>query len=106
MVEAGLFTWPKFVTGLRSQLTNYDPEKDVAGKPKIPQDIVCTYCIAAYSVQSWFHIDPASVAKPQAKTSPEVVEQILGRENRPSQRDLAYARPHISSDYPNSGKRL
>jgi hypothetical protein len=100
MIEAGLFAWPKFVTGMRSQLTNYDPEKDVSGKPKIPQDLVCTYCISAYSVQSWFHIDPASVARPTAKANPAFVEQILGRENRPTERDISFSRPHVFSDYP------
>jgi hypothetical protein len=92
MIEALLFTWPKFVTGMRSQLTNYDPEKDVAGKPKIPQDLVCGYCISAYSVQAWFHIDPSSVNKGKTEEDPSVLEQIIGRENRLPERDLTYAR--------------
>ena len=93
MLEAELFTWPKFVSGMRSQLTNYDPEKDVAGRPKIPQDIVCAYCISAYSVQAWFHIDPASVGKKEHETDFEVLEQIIGRENRPTERELSLSRP-------------
>jgi hypothetical protein len=95
MIEAGLFTWPKWVSGMRSQLTNYDPEKDVAGKPKITQDLVATYCMSAYAVQSWFHIDPASLEQNQAKENPEIMEQILGRENRQVERELSFARPGI-----------
>jgi hypothetical protein len=93
MIEAGLFTWPKFVSGMRSQLTNYDPEKDVAGKPKIPQDIVATFCMSAYAVQSWFHIDPASLVQGVAEADPHILEQIIGRETRLVERDYNYARP-------------
>lgn len=95
MLEAKLFTWPKFVVGMRSQLTNYDPEKDVAGKPKIAQDLVATYCMSATVVQTWFHIDPASLDKPSGAQNPEILEQILGRESRVSgeDRSVTYSRP-------------
>ena len=93
MLEARLVTWPKFVMGMRSQLTNYDPEKDVAGKPKIAQDLVATYCMSAYAVQAWFHVDPETLAQGAEKENPEILEQILGRENRLSERDFIYARP-------------
>lgn len=95
MIEAGLFSWPKFVTGLRSQLTNYDPEKDVANKPKIAQDIVATYCMSAFAVQTWFHVDPATLVAGEPKENPEILEQIVGREARIPERDLSYARPAL-----------
>jgi len=93
MIEARLFAWPSFVSGMRSQLTNYDPAKDVAGKPKISQDLVATYCMSAYAVQVWFHIDPETMAQGAEKENPQILEQVLGRETRPVVRDLVYARP-------------
>jgi hypothetical protein len=105
MIEAGLFTWPKFASGMRSQLTNYDPEKDVAGKPKIAQDLVATYCMSAFAVQSWFHVDPLSLAQGEATTDPEILEQIAGRETRLVERDLGYARPARGETVPVAGAR-
>jgi len=94
MIEAMLFTWPKFVTGMRSQLSNYDPEKDVGNKPKIAQDIVATFCMSAFAVQSWFHIDPAKALPARPKENFEVLETIVGRDDRlPREyRELAYSR--------------
>ncbi len=99
MLEAKLFSWPKFVVGMRSQLSNYDPEKDVSGKPKIAQDLVATYCMSATVVQSWFHIDPASLVTVKAKENPEILQQILGRENRYAgdDRSTVYGRPGSGS---------
>jgi len=71
MLEAGLFSWPKIITGMRSQLSNYDPEKDNTNGTKIPQDLVATYCMSSYAVQVWFHIDPSKVV---SKSKKEVVQ--------------------------------
>jgi hypothetical protein len=59
MLEAGLLAWPKNVIGIRSQLTNYDPDKDRVDQPKIAQDIVATLCMSAYAIRSYFQINPA-----------------------------------------------
>jgi hypothetical protein len=65
-IEANLMIWPKFITGMRSQLTNYDPEKDRIHNPKIAQDLVATYCMAAHSIRAWFAFDPEEYRKQQA----------------------------------------
>jgi hypothetical protein len=55
MIEAGLTYWPKFFVGLRSQLTNYDIEKDKSdATSKIAQDLVSTYCMSAYLIRDLF----------------------------------------------------
>jgi hypothetical protein len=59
LIEAEKLVWPKFLVGLRSQLSNYDPLKDRAGQPKIPQDLVSTICMVAYAIQVYFAYDPA-----------------------------------------------
>lgn len=54
LIESNLFSWPKTIVGFRSQLSNYDPEKD----KKIAQDIVATIGMAAHAIRTWFHVDP------------------------------------------------
>ena len=95
MIEAGLMIWPKFVTGMRSQLTNYDPEKDRAQKPKIAQDLVATYCMAAWQVRFQFSVD---LQNPTAETDaedPDIRNQIIGREARLPRDDREYASSRI-----------
>jgi hypothetical protein len=82
MIEAMLMTWPKFVTGMRSQLTNYEPEKDRVGSPKISQDIVATFCMAAWAIRAWFKVGPEDAIPKEARERPEFVDQILSRESR------------------------
>lgn len=89
MLEAGLFSWPKFVTGMRSQLSNYDPEKDNTAGNKIAQDLVATYCMSAFAVQSWFRIDPAKVVP--AKTQKAIAGDLQ--------------RSRRSARYPRQGRR-
>ncbi len=57
MLEARLFRWPKFFTGMRSQLSNYDPAKDRAGVPKIPKDIVCCFSMGSFVIRKWFYVN-------------------------------------------------
>jgi hypothetical protein len=57
-IEAGLLEWPYEIVGIRSQLTNYDPEKDRGVISKIAQDIVAMMAMAAYAMRIWFHVDP------------------------------------------------
>jgi hypothetical protein len=61
-IEANLVRWPKQATGIRRQLTNYDPEKDTKGSA-LAQDIVATFCMGAFAVRSWFNISPEDVVK-------------------------------------------
>lgn len=58
MIEAGLLSWPKNVIGIRSQLTNYEPDKDRVDMPKIPQDIVATLCMSSFAIRAYFSINP------------------------------------------------
>lgn len=82
MLEAMLFSWPKFVTGMRSQLSNYDPERDNTSGTKIAQDLVATYCMSAFAVQSWFRIDPKEVATKKKDVELEMAVSHSGREAR------------------------
>lgn len=56
-IEARLVRWPKQATGIRRQLTNYDPEKDTP-KSFLAQDIVATFCMASFAIRSWFNVSP------------------------------------------------
>jgi hypothetical protein len=53
-IENHLMRWPKFIVGIRSQLSNYDPEKD----RKIAQDIVATFAMSCHGIRGYFHVDP------------------------------------------------
>ena len=52
LLEANLMRFPKAITGIRSQLWNYDPMLDRGGKPKIPQDIVAAMAMSAYAARA------------------------------------------------------
>lgn len=61
LIEAAIMQWPKEIVGIRSQLTNYDPEKDRGVTSKIAQDIVATMAMGAYAMRIWFHVDPQTL---------------------------------------------
>jgi len=76
-------TWPKFVTGIRSQLTNYDPEKDKGPTPsKLTQDIVATLCMSAYVARAWFSVEPESVPQEALDQSIEILDNEVDRSMR------------------------
>lgn len=56
-IENKLMRWPKIVVGMRSQLSNYDPEKD----KKIAQDIVATFAMSCHGIRGYFHVDPQTL---------------------------------------------
>lgn len=93
MLEAELMIWPKWVTGMRSQLTNYDPEKDVAGKPKIPQDLVATFCMSSYVARVYFNIAPEELGVAAGNKNTEDFAAVSDREIRlPSEERFERAR--------------
>ncbi len=59
LIEGELLTWPKDIVGIRSQLTNYDYERD----RKIAQDIVATMAMSAYAIRMYFHVSPEEILK-------------------------------------------
>lgn len=68
LIEAVLFRWPRFLTGLRSQLANYDPLRDKNNEKGIPQDLVATLCMAAYAIRRYFYLDlPEEEAQKEAR---------------------------------------
>jgi len=72
MIEAGLMTWPKFFVGMRSQLTNYDPDKDRATTgPKLTQDLVAAFAMSTFAIRAWFSFDPALL---QAEARAQAIE--------------------------------
>jgi hypothetical protein len=54
LIENKLLAWPRDIVGIRSQLSNYDPEND----KKIAQDIVATIGMTAHGIRTWFHLSP------------------------------------------------
>lgn len=50
-IEGKKIIWPKAIIGIGAQLANYDPLKDRAGQPKIPQDIVATMGMSCYATR-------------------------------------------------------
>jgi hypothetical protein len=69
LIEGELLTWPKEITGMRSQLTNYDFEND----KKIAQDIVATLAMSAHAIRIYFHVSPE-----------EIYEQMRAESGEPS----------------------
>lgn len=84
MLEAELMVWPKFVVGMRSQLSNYDPEKDRVNEPKIPQDLVATFCMAAYAIRAWFVFDPRDALSKGHGETADTDDQLAVRVARSS----------------------
>ena len=56
-VESAKVVWPKTLIGIRAQLANYDPMKDRAGQPKIPQDIVAMLAMSCWAARIYFNAD-------------------------------------------------
>jgi len=80
MIESRLMTWPKEISGIRSQLANYEYEDD----KKIAQDLVATFCMAAHSMRLWFHVSTDEYLKRNAQMDSEPVGQ--DRRRPPTQR--------------------
>jgi hypothetical protein len=88
-LEAGLISWPDMVHGIRSQLSNYDPDKDKSSSTaKLTQDIVATLCMGCHAVRIYFAYDPT---QEDARDSDEDA-QSLDRESARSQRLPSAAR--------------
>jgi hypothetical protein len=56
-IESAKIAWPKTLIGIRAQLANYDPMKDRAGQPKIPQDIVAMLSMSCWAARIYFNAD-------------------------------------------------
>jgi hypothetical protein len=99
MIEAGLMTWPKWVIGLRSQLTNYDPAKDRVDMPKIPQDLVATLCMAAHAIRVWFHVSTEDMVRKQEALPVELGDFRASRTARlnDSARSVTFGRDAVRS---------
>lgn len=53
-MEGAMLQWPHIITGIGSQLGNYDDKKDRGAYAKLPQDIVATLAMAAFSIRSTY----------------------------------------------------
>lgn len=62
-LENGLMKWPQMVTGIRSQISNYDPQEDRGSFPRRPQDIVAAMSMSAYAAKVIFHVDDEVLTK-------------------------------------------
>lgn len=57
MLDAHRFRWPKIISGLRGQLSMYNPEDDKPGKPRFPQDLVAVMCMSSHAIQALFALE-------------------------------------------------
>lgn len=80
ILEAELSIWPKFVIGMRAQLSNYDPTKDRAGLAKIPQDIVATYAMSCFAARAYFSVSLDDYLYPN-------IDKVLSNESYSDGRD-------------------
>lgn len=85
LLEARLMTWPKMMTGIRSQLTNYDVHND----KKLAQDIVAAMSMSAHVIYSLFGMGVTDVedeAEIQRRIDQIIAENRLmgGRGSRSS----------------------
>lgn len=94
-IEGGLLNWPKEIHGIRSQLTNYDPEKDRGYLSKIAQDIVATVAMSAHAIRIWFHVDPKDLLAESAKVLDPRVASIRRYSDRERSRRSRRAREAI-----------
>jgi hypothetical protein len=79
-IEAGLMSWPRMVTGIRSQLTNYDPAKDTGvAKTKLTQDIVSMLCMSAFAARQLFYFEPEDQGSQKADQDLELLDPEADR---------------------------
>lgn len=87
-IEGKLFSFPKAIVGIRSQLSNYDPEKDTKGG-KLAQDIVAVMAMSAHVIRGLFNVDPAEYLEgiiPSSKKAEENPRETRGERTRRSGR--------------------
>jgi len=91
MIESRLMTWPKEIIGIRSQLTNYDPERD----KKIAQDIVATMAMSAHAIRTWFHVSPEELLERASIQVSPISYDSRRFTNRERSRRSPKARPKV-----------
>jgi hypothetical protein len=98
LMESQLFRWPKEISGMRSQLSNYDPEKDRGSSAKIAQDIVAAFAMSAHGIRVWFHVDPKELLAEAAANLESLVDDNRRLPTTARTRRSARARPseHVS----------
>ena len=82
-----MFRWPKELIGIRSQLANYDPEKDRGPLPKLPQDIVATMAMSAFVIRSYYGLALEDLQEQNAKDTIKDVFDSETRDKRNEKRD-------------------
>lgn len=59
MIELGLIKWADIAKGIKMQHYSYDPMLDRGGEPRIAQDIVATFAMAAFVMRAYYNIASA-----------------------------------------------
>jgi hypothetical protein len=88
MIEAGLFTWPKWVSGMRSQLTNYDPlQANLRSLRILWRRIVCRLTLfkvgSISTLRRWSRTRQKKILRSWNKSLEERIDKLS--ENSPSQ---------------------
>ena len=73
LLEAELFRWPKVFTGMRGQLSNYDPMLDRGTSSKLPQDLVAAFCMAAFYIRRLYNAEISELVKKDYQASPQAI---------------------------------
>jgi len=55
-LESKGIMWPHFISGIGSQLRNYDPTLDKSASAKLPQDLVSTLAMGAFAIRANYGI--------------------------------------------------
>lgn len=87
MIEANMLKWPKELIGIRSQLANYDPEKDRGPLPKLPQDIVATMAMSAFVIRSYYGLALEDFQEKDAEDTIKRINEAHTRDTRSETRD-------------------
>jgi hypothetical protein len=84
MIDSHKFSWPRIITGIRSQLGTYDPAMDRGSLPRFPQDIVSVVAMSAHAIQALFAIDLDTLQDEDEdlETPPNNVVNTVTREAR------------------------
>ncbi len=72
LIEANKMLWPRAITGIKSQLGNYDPVLDRSETGKLAQDIVSAMAMTAYVAMNYFGVSQDELMDIIIKDLPKV----------------------------------
>lgn len=81
-LESRMLIWAHFISGLGSQLRNYEPTLDKSASAKLPQDLVATLAMGAFAIRAHYGIfDQPSGDESNAASDSDVTLRRHSRES-------------------------